>query len=875
MAILGTLNLLLKADAAPFAKAADAVASRATQLDKQLSLGHDPFSQFGVGLTKLEKQLQKGVLNVDQYNQAFRKLKDDTLGFKADPVADFLQKRNEILSNKNLSTLDQQAALGQARQSMLGLGPNKADQLVSTKRRQNQLKQMLDQGIIGKSEYATEIKSLSKPKPSATAGVAKSVGSGLGSVVAGVAGAAIAFAGLNSIVSSTMGAFDRIDKIQQMSDQLGIATDKIGGMELAFGKAGINQDAMAATLGKLNAKVSEAASGAGETTATFRELGLSAAQLNQMSTDDKFKATVDALAKVPNAGDRARLSMKLFEESGIKIGTAFAGGSKIIDEMQSKATKLGMNISPVDAAQVQMAKVAMDDLGRVIEGLWNRIAINLAPAITAMLGTFVDGASQATMGNDSFNSSLQETGGIWEWIASAGQLVYDVFKGVQAFILKGMSILVKGVDMAYRGVLAVAKLFTTIEPSDFLTTFAEGLDAEAGKSWSQINQGDWGKDAASKTNEARQSAAQRAAEKAAQQTAQREQEAIAQVNKPLSDLIQKYKEESLVVGLSSRQAEIKKAATKAVNKELLAQAEALDQQLTALEVAQQLDPYAQQRKEVERFNVALKLGKITQDQYNEAMRQMGASVTGVKDPVAEAAAQLDKWQRAISDGVASADAVARAEKQMVDAALGFDSSPFDTMADKLELLDLLFKRNKISQEDFNKAAAQIKADTYGVKLDPAQQMKNYRTEMDRLQKGLAKGDISQFQFNEAARDKLPDYIKSTLDAVESPLDKVRRAKAELDEWAKTNPLLQGDTYNRALNKIVQDSGLGDVKLAGVAEIGSREARQDVINSWLEGQRNDPQTRIADLTKLQLEENKETNRQLKLANERNGFAIVSF
>jgi hypothetical protein len=134
-------------------------------------------------------------------------------------------------------------------------------------------------------------------------------------------------------------------------------------------------------LQRMTRRLAEASQGTGEAVKAIAELGLSAEDLGKLAPDEQFRMIADAMSKIPSQADRVRLSFKLFDSEGVALVNTLALGSKGIDEMRDRLAALGGTFSEVEANQVARANDALAEIGELVRGLGNRLAITLAPAI--------------------------------------------------------------------------------------------------------------------------------------------------------------------------------------------------------------------------------------------------------------------------------------------------------------------------------------------------------------------------------------------------------------------------------------------------------------------------------------------------------------
>ena len=204
--------------------------------------------------------------------------------------------------------------------------------------------------------------------------------------------AAIAAAGAFAAFAAGRGlkdAFESIDNASKSAQKLGMTTEALTGLQHAGNLAGVGIEQMDKALVKLTRTSQEAAMGSGEARDAFKMLGLDAQRLARMSPDKRFLAVADAMKAVGNQGDKIVLAQKIFGEEGAMLIPLLQQGSEAIKAQQAEAEKLGITYGQFDASQVEMANDAMTRLGAAGKGVFNLLAINLAPTITALIDKFI------------------------------------------------------------------------------------------------------------------------------------------------------------------------------------------------------------------------------------------------------------------------------------------------------------------------------------------------------------------------------------------------------------------------------------------------------------------------------------------------------
>jgi hypothetical protein len=174
------------------------------------------------------------------------------------------------------------------------------------------------------------------------------------------------------------------DATAKTSDKLGVATERLIGLRHAAEQtAGVTGGTLDTALQRMVRRVSEAARGSGEAKAAIAELRLDAQALAQLSPDQQFAKIADAMQSVSTQGDRVRLAMRLFDTEGVALVNTLKIGSEGLEAFQDDAERLGIALSRIDGAKVEAANDAIDRTTKVISGVGQRIAIELAPFLEA------------------------------------------------------------------------------------------------------------------------------------------------------------------------------------------------------------------------------------------------------------------------------------------------------------------------------------------------------------------------------------------------------------------------------------------------------------------------------------------------------------
>jgi len=197
-------------------------------------------------------------------------------------------------------------------------------------------------------------------------------------------GVAAGIAAIGAAAYKTAQQFGELDKIAKMSDRLGIATEKLAGLNLAFEQSGLSIESGATALRMMTRNIGEALTGVGPGKDALDELGLSAEELSRMSPDLALAEIAEAFKGVERPAERVRIAMDLFGRSGADIISMLDDGKDGLAAFQAEAERLNLTHTREELARVEAANDAMNRLSKVFVGLWQEFAIQTAPAIESI-----------------------------------------------------------------------------------------------------------------------------------------------------------------------------------------------------------------------------------------------------------------------------------------------------------------------------------------------------------------------------------------------------------------------------------------------------------------------------------------------------------
>lgn len=217
-----------------------------------------------------------------------------------------------------------------------------------------------------------------------------------------VAGAATAVS--SAIVKITKETTEHADEVDKQSQKLGLSRQAYQEWDYVLSQAGVEITSMSTGLKTLTNKLDDAKNGGEESQKMFEKLGISLNDLQTMSREDIFKATIKGFQKMADSTDRAALANKLFGKSGQELTALFNETAESTDELIEKAHEYGMVMSD-EAVQAGVdMQDSLDTLQKTFDGVKNNLASEFIPSFK----TVVDGMTDLIAGKDGATEKISQ-----------------------------------------------------------------------------------------------------------------------------------------------------------------------------------------------------------------------------------------------------------------------------------------------------------------------------------------------------------------------------------------------------------------------------------------------------------------------------------
>lgn len=207
----------------------------------------------------------------------------------------------------------------------------------------------------------------------------------VGGVAAGVGLLSSAVNTLTSSFSSLLTQLDKIGDMKDLSDSTGETVANLQALSLQARTSGSSQEDMIAVVRRLNVTLSEAANGSVEAANAFKQIGLDANTLLEMSPAERFGAISDAIVGLGDAATMAQAANDIFGKRWQSVIGVIISGSAGFKAAREDVERFGLAVSDVDAARIEEAGDGVERIRFAMENLAVRILPDIADLLESIL----------------------------------------------------------------------------------------------------------------------------------------------------------------------------------------------------------------------------------------------------------------------------------------------------------------------------------------------------------------------------------------------------------------------------------------------------------------------------------------------------------
>lgn len=197
-------------------------------------------------------------------------------------------------------------------------------------------------------------------------------------------GAAAVAAGAAIAAGFVVKGLAAVDAQAKLARQMGATIDGMRAVQIAGSDAGVGLQTMNDAAKKLNQRIGEALRGSGEAAEAFKMLGVEAAFFGQLDVDQRMALVADRIKElnlsIPQTAD---LMKRLGIEQSEVVNLMLSGGDAIRNA-RNELVELGLSLSAIDAAKVEIANDSFARTGLIVDAITQRMAVEFAPVLAAV-----------------------------------------------------------------------------------------------------------------------------------------------------------------------------------------------------------------------------------------------------------------------------------------------------------------------------------------------------------------------------------------------------------------------------------------------------------------------------------------------------------
>lgn len=207
-----------------------------------------------------------------------------------------------------------------------------------------------------------------------------------GAAIAGLGAAAVGLG--KTLVDNANAASQMGDNVDKMSQKLGISAQSYQEWDYVLNLSGTSMQNMSTGMKTLTNKLDEAKSGSADAQNMFAQLGISLEELQNMSREDIFEASIKGFQGLEDSTERAALANDLFGKSGQELTPLFNTSAEETAELIKNVNDLGGVMSDEAVKSSAGFVDAMTNLQTAMSGARNGIATEMLPALTDLTNGF-------------------------------------------------------------------------------------------------------------------------------------------------------------------------------------------------------------------------------------------------------------------------------------------------------------------------------------------------------------------------------------------------------------------------------------------------------------------------------------------------------
>ncbi len=256
--------------------------------------------------------------------------------------------------------------------------------------------------------------------------IKKAAAASMSAVKTGIMAASAALAGFTAAAGKAVFKFMELgDQAHKLNARTGFSTKMFTGLSHAAELAGGSTKDLETAMIKLSRRLGDV-----QRLNNFEKMGVNARKIKELAPDEQFFAIAEALTKVENQSDKARLAYEMMGSGGQKLLPMFEKGAAGLRDMINASEELGLTMDQNQADKAALITDKWEDLKDTFLGF----TISIGEAFAPWFEWMIDGIMHVIQNWKKFF-----TEGI-NWILSKVESMYRIIgKGFESIGFEAMA----------------------------------------------------------------------------------------------------------------------------------------------------------------------------------------------------------------------------------------------------------------------------------------------------------------------------------------------------------------------------------------------------------------------------------------------------
>ncbi|MCQ2106552.1 MAG: hypothetical protein MJZ26_12260 [Fibrobacter sp.] len=254
---------------------------------------------------------------------------------------------------------------------------------------------------LDKSGYENDLKEAANESSSFGSKLGSAFKTGAAAVATLTAAGAATVGTITSLAGSTASYGDKIDK---MSQKIGISTDAYQEWSFIMEHCGASVDGLQAGMKTLSGVITDAASGSDTAAKKLEAVGLSVEELNGLTQEEQLSKIVSSLQNMGEGAERTSAATDLLGRSATEMAALFNTSAEETEAMRKQVHDLGGVMSKDAVKDAAAYEDALTNLQTAFTGMKNGLLSDMLPGITQVM----DGLSAIFSGDSGGVEMIRE-----------------------------------------------------------------------------------------------------------------------------------------------------------------------------------------------------------------------------------------------------------------------------------------------------------------------------------------------------------------------------------------------------------------------------------------------------------------------------------